>query len=557
MEPGADRDMLLQTLERLKQLHHEGRNHIWAYYTRNLVRPVWLSTDTGRVDRIVGNPPWLTYNKTASTIRSALQNQAKTLYGLWPERQFVTQADLAGLFYTRCVDLYLKPGGQAAMVMPHSALAAGQYAKWRTGEWGPVTADLSRRNPWDLEKLDPNDFFPVPASVVFTAKADSAVGLPPLVQQWHGSPEDPAALNHKLVSLGTTGAGSPYGPRARNGATVYPRALFFVDAQPSAIALVSGVSVTSPLRSSQENPPWKDLPLSQLAQRSIPDDYIHDVHKGDTLAPFVTMDPGKAVLPFTRLSQTVPKPDPTTGDVPLHQLDSRVRGRWKDTADAWNANKPATNRLSLIKQLDTMNKLSNQVPTAAIRLLYSKSGRPTASVLEQSRALIDNTLYWIACVSAEEAHFLAAIINSDTRCATPSSPSCPRAVRPPRPPQAPMEAEYPPVRPIRAAPPAAGGPRRTGRGGGNHHADGAALPSGCRKPDHFLRHGSQTDPLRAGGLKDRRQHRETRRQAEPLIAPDRSQRFWLSSQGSRSVSRPCGHTTRPRCVRRHSARHVG
>ena len=108
MELGADRDMLLQTLMRLQQLHNEGRNHIWAYYTRNLVRPVWLSTDAGRVDRIVGNPPWLTYNKTASTIRSALQNQAKSLYGLWPERQFVTQADLAGLFYTRCVDLYLK-----------------------------------------------------------------------------------------------------------------------------------------------------------------------------------------------------------------------------------------------------------------------------------------------------------------------------------------------------------------------------------------------------------------------------------------------------------------
>lgn len=120
------------------------------------------------------------------------------------------------------------------------------------------------------------------------------------------------------------------------------------------------------------------------------------------------------MLPFTRLSPTVPKPDPTTGDVPLHELDSRVRGRWKDTAEAWNAEKPATNRLSLIEQLDTMNKLSNQVPTAAIRLLYSKSGRPTAAVLEGSRALIDNSLYWIECVSADEAHYLAAIINSDT-----------------------------------------------------------------------------------------------------------------------------------------------
>lgn len=69
--------------------------------------------------------------------------------------------------------------------------------------------------------------------------------------------------------------------------------------------------------------------------------------------------------------------------------------------------------LSLFKQLDYRNKLSKQIPPAAARLIYTKSGRPTAAVLEHSDALIDHKLFWIACRSIDEAHYLAAIINSD------------------------------------------------------------------------------------------------------------------------------------------------
>ena len=34
----------------LQRLHNEGRDHIWAYYTRNMVRPVVLSRDKVDVD---------------------------------------------------------------------------------------------------------------------------------------------------------------------------------------------------------------------------------------------------------------------------------------------------------------------------------------------------------------------------------------------------------------------------------------------------------------------------------------------------------------------------
>ena len=71
----GERKTLEKTIESLKMLHGEGRNHIWAYYTRNLVRPVALSRS--KVDVIVGNPPWLSYRNTASTLRTELERQSK------------------------------------------------------------------------------------------------------------------------------------------------------------------------------------------------------------------------------------------------------------------------------------------------------------------------------------------------------------------------------------------------------------------------------------------------------------------------------------------------
>ena len=75
---GPDREMLEGTAKLLQQLHEEGRDHIWAYYTRNLVRPVALRA--APVDVIVGNPPWITYNRTDAVLREELERQSKERY---------------------------------------------------------------------------------------------------------------------------------------------------------------------------------------------------------------------------------------------------------------------------------------------------------------------------------------------------------------------------------------------------------------------------------------------------------------------------------------------
>ena len=133
--PGDQMDAMRRTAEWMRKLHAVNRNHVWAYYLRNMVRPAALAED--KVDVIVGNPPWLQYSNSADIVREELRNLSEGAYGIWAGGKNAPHQDVATLFYCRAVDLYLKDGGRIGMVLPHSALRAGQHFKWRDGYWGP------------------------------------------------------------------------------------------------------------------------------------------------------------------------------------------------------------------------------------------------------------------------------------------------------------------------------------------------------------------------------------------------------------------------------------
>ena len=168
----GERQTLGETISAMQRLHAEGRNHIWAYYTRNLVRPVALSRN--KVDVIVGNPPWLNYNQTVSTLRTELERQSRSTYGIWAGGRYATHQDVAGLFFARSVDLYLKDGGVIAMVMPHSALPGGpvhEVANWNVGGRNGAAEgeDVLRPESWGLTSATRwpgtwNNWNPTPSS---------------------------------------------------------------------------------------------------------------------------------------------------------------------------------------------------------------------------------------------------------------------------------------------------------------------------------------------------------------------------------------------------------
>ena len=299
-----ERETLAGTIATLQMLHSQGRDHIWAYYTRNLVRPVALARR--KVDVIIGNPPWINYNQTASILRAELERQSKERYGIWQGGRYATHQDVAGLFFTRSMDLYLKDGGVIGMVMPHSALQTGQYAKWRTGDWQArrsgivLAADFTWKAAWDLERLEPNTFFPVPASVVFAQRLGP--GSPPRtlagnVERWRGKSGADDVVRESVGITDTSVVGvSPCMPAIHDqGAILYPRCLFFVEETENLAIIQAGQTVTvNPRRGSQDKNPWRRFgPYSYNRSRPLRSSHLFDVLLGETIVPYMTLDPSQ------------------------------------------------------------------------------------------------------------------------------------------------------------------------------------------------------------------------------------------------------------------------
>ena len=423
----AERETLGETIATMRHLHSEGRDHIWAYYTRNLVRPVALSRS--RVDVIIGNPPWLNYNQTASALRTELRNQSENLYDLWVGGRYATHQDVAGLFFARSVDLYLKDGGAIGMVMPHSALQTGQYRKWRTGRYHSrrmartLSVDFGFKAAWDLERLEPNTFFPVPSGVAFarrTGEAGGAVALSGGVERWIGEAGSADVRRTRAGITDTSEIGeSPYAGYSRRGADVYPRVFFFVnETENRAVIQASGTITVNPRRGVHDKAPWKTLDLTAISEQTIESSHVYDVHLGETVVPYATLPPLKAVLPIRNGEYHIPVDSNGVGGIRLGGLERRMRERWQTISRLWDENKARATRLNLLENLDYMHKLSSQLEwmkdakERPIRIVYGKNATPTAAAIYDNDALVDNALLWISCKDMEEAHYLLAIINS-------------------------------------------------------------------------------------------------------------------------------------------------
>ena len=421
-----ERESLIPAIRLMTEFHDAGRNHIWAYYTRNLVRPVALARR--KADVIVGNPPWLNYNQTVDVLRTELVRQSRHLYDLWVGGKYATHQDVAGLFFARSVDLYLDEGGVIGMVMPHSALGAGQYRKWRSGLWGAHRIDFGFKLPWDLEQLKPNNFFPIPACVAFARRSsrDVAVPLAGKVERWEGQPGDPKVLRN-VVAIGAEpqGSGSPYRSLASQGASLVPRCLVFVDeVENPARIRAPGAVMVNPRRGKLDKSPWRDLDLAAITGRMVEAAHVFDVHLGETVVPYATLAPLRAVLPIST-DTPFPRRIPVSGarsamgGIDPGPLGQRMRERWQTISQLWDAHKSAANRLTLSDQMDYRRKLARQIewqaapPGDARRVVYTMSGVPTAAILRGADSIVDTTLYWMPCQSGGEAEYLLGVINSD------------------------------------------------------------------------------------------------------------------------------------------------
>lgn len=410
-----DRPIVEQTFRIMCELHDDQRNHIWGYYVRNLARPLWLSRPDNRIDVLVGNPPWLAYRYMTSTQQVAFREMSAKR-GLWAGAALATNQDLSALFVTRCIELYLRPGGRFGFVMPLATLSRGQYAGFRTGHY-PIPSELVNvafDRPWDLHSIKPS-FFPVPASVVLGQRENknvSASPLPDLAELWAGSFDTASASRAQAAASISRTIGvpsppnqrsSPYASQFSQGATVVPRFLFLVKSDtPSPLGLGAGRQAVQSIRPPNEKRPWKHLPsLHGVVERR----FIRPLILGESILPFRCQQPPKAVIPWDdhRL---------LSGKDERLDLYPGLAQWWRSAEAIWTENR-SSERLSLLEQLDYRRKLSQQFPAPDNRVVYTKSGMYlAAAIVSDPTAVIDHMLYWGAAANLDEALFLTAILNS-------------------------------------------------------------------------------------------------------------------------------------------------
>ena len=197
-------------------------------------------------------------------------------------------------------------------------------------------------------------------------------------------------MRRESVGIAGTGAAgdSPYGGYSRQGAVIVPRCLFFVSETENIAIVQAAPTVTvNPRRGNQDKALWKDLGLAVITGQTVENARLFNVYLGESIAPYVTLEPLKAMLPIKQGDLAIPTDDNGPGGIRLAGLERRMWERWQTVSRLWDDNKALANNLNLLGQLDYIHKLSSQLEwqqTRAdrpVRVVYTKSGEPTDALL--------------------------------------------------------------------------------------------------------------------------------------------------------------------------------
>lgn len=412
-----DRATLGKTFATMRDLARSGRDHIWGYYVRNLIRPMWLAIPDNRVDVLVGNPPWLRYSKMTPAMKDRYKVLAKPR-NLLSGGLGAAGRDLSTLFVTRAVELYLNRGGAFAFVMPHGTLTRLPHTGFRSGNWATAqTGNLKVAfgETWDLTHAPTG--FPMVSCVITGAASDSAAAMTPEVRRWMSPLRAADATWEQAKSTFTITDGrikqlnsdadlpvSPYKKRFRQGAILVPRVLVTVeDAPATALGAGAGRRRVRSRRTSGEKPPWKTVPT---LTGSVETKHVHPTHLGETIAPYRALEPILSVLPLG------------TDRLLTHAEIAESPGLadwWTQAENAWDAHKVRSDRSDLLTRVDYHRQLSGQLPISGHRVVYTASGNAIAAArVDDDRAVIEHKLYWAPVASVAEGRYLVGILNSET-----------------------------------------------------------------------------------------------------------------------------------------------
>jgi hypothetical protein len=409
----------LANLRLFRTLIEERRNTVWSFVLSNAVRPQVVARNP--VDLVVGNPPWLAFRDIQEAAYQERVTQLALDYGLLDDRRgWRTGAlELATVFACFALDHYVRPGGCLAFVLPRGVLyGAKQHEPFRRLK---VTVPMKPVAALDLEQVSP--LFRVPSCAAIVER-DRAAGsewevrrVAGVLPRRNASPTESRSILRFEVADDLRDqevAHSAYLERAIQGATLAPRPFWFIVPTPETAAAARRYVTTDPDAAQRAKQPWTGVTL----EGQIESEFIF----ATMLAVFAfRLGPPKlCALPIDR-------GEPGTKLLTPEQVLQRGAAgfhRWLTEAEAiWSSRKKdsASQNVALHEYLDNHRNLTRQT-LGGVRLVYGADGSHVrAAVIDTdkfaeecgARAFVfDMNTYSIRVRTEDEAHYLAAVLNS-------------------------------------------------------------------------------------------------------------------------------------------------
>lgn len=426
--------------ETLKLVKEKGRDSIWKFIVQNLYKPYFLSR---KFDYVIGNPPWFTFGSIKNEEYQNLLNSLAETYNIKPERVAnFPHLEIAAIFLSYCSSYYLKEGGKIAFVLPRSLFSADHHDNTRSGK----ATGFRLSQIWDLQNVLP--LFRIPSCVLFADKENGKKALPAVALNGISFSGNLPAHNCNLetaipklkeesskwfyVRQGKSTAFStrktkaqnkinPYKNRFKQGATIVPRAFYFVeltqDFPPDWNDRVIHIKTSEEIQADAKAP-WKGLKYSG----SIESEFVFRTALSKSILPFALHKPDLVVLPVSVLTNE--KGEKEIKLFSAHELledGNRFASKWFTKAERiWDIHRTEKNKkISSENYLNWQNKLTSQNLNAPYLVLYNSSAKDAnATIVKREdfdlEFIVESKAYSFFTANLQETFYLTAILNSAT-----------------------------------------------------------------------------------------------------------------------------------------------
>jgi SAM-dependent methyltransferase len=433
--PSLSEDEILvmnDTLSTILKLIDDGNDAIWVFMLSNIYAPVILSKS--KFDIVSGNPPWIAMRYIENKNYQNFLKDEILSYNLLESDQvhLFTHMEMATLFFCKTVDLYLNNKGLITFVMPRSILTGAlHHIKFR--EFKKPRVRLAKI--FDLEEVSP--LFNVPSCVIFATKGEKT-SYPVTALKYSGVLEEKDLKYSnaiKQLKVNEYSYESPsvlikrswYHDRMREGATLVPRSLWFIDFE---VHETLGVDFSRPLVKtskdaiSDSKEPWRGIEL----KGNVNADFMYATLLGGDIVSFGFSKMRPVVLPI--------EPTPTGYRLidikALRNNGFEHMANWLEMAQKlWEERRTekSTSRFPrILDRLDYNGLLSSQNPQKKYVILYNSSGTNVVSCVINREELrmfskdlavkpkgfvSDAKTWFYETNNDKEAYYLCGVLNSD------------------------------------------------------------------------------------------------------------------------------------------------